>query len=103
VADITAMLTASIIALITEAVNTSETSVNLYYQTTRHNLPEDSHLHTRRRENLKHSQQQISPNKYAQKSRCKYNRLASFESFRIAILLFAEKLLWPYLCLALLR
>jgi hypothetical protein len=76
VADITAMLTASIIALITEAVNTSETSVNLYYQTTRRNLPEDSHLHTRRRENLKHSQQQISPNKYAQKSRCKYNRLA---------------------------
>jgi hypothetical protein len=31
---------------------TSETSVNVY-QTTRRNIPEDSHLHTRRRENLK--------------------------------------------------
>jgi hypothetical protein len=34
------------------SVNTSETSVN-FYQTTLHNIPEDSHLHTRRRENLK--------------------------------------------------
>jgi hypothetical protein len=31
---------------------TSETSVN-FYQTTRRNVPEDSHLLTRRRENLK--------------------------------------------------
>jgi hypothetical protein len=35
-----------------EAANTSETLVN-FYQTTRRNKPEDSHLHTRRRENLK--------------------------------------------------
>jgi hypothetical protein len=35
-----------------EAANTSETSVNIY-QTTRCNIPEDSHLHSRRRENLK--------------------------------------------------
>jgi hypothetical protein len=35
-----------------EAASTSETSVNLY-QTTRRNNPEDSHLHTHRRENLK--------------------------------------------------
>jgi hypothetical protein len=35
-----------------EAVSSSETSVNSY-QTTRRNNPEDSHLQTRRRENLK--------------------------------------------------
>jgi hypothetical protein len=35
-----------------EAASTSETSVN-FYQTTRRNNPEDSHLHTRRRVNLK--------------------------------------------------
>jgi hypothetical protein len=35
-----------------EAASTSETSVN-FYQTTRRNSPDDSHLHTRRRENLK--------------------------------------------------
>jgi hypothetical protein len=35
-----------------EAANTSKTSVS-FHQTTRHNVPEDSHLHTRRRENLK--------------------------------------------------
>jgi hypothetical protein len=40
------------IVLMIEAANTSETSVN-FYQTTRRNIPEDSHLHTRRRENLK--------------------------------------------------
>jgi hypothetical protein len=39
------------IALMMEAASTSETSVN--YQTTRHNIPEDSHLHTCRHENLK--------------------------------------------------
>jgi hypothetical protein len=38
--------------LLIEAANTSETSVN-FYQTTRRNNPEDSHLHTRSRENLK--------------------------------------------------
>jgi nucleoside diphosphate kinase len=42
----------SLIALMMEAVRTSETSVN-FYQTTRCNNAEDSHLHTRRRENLK--------------------------------------------------
>jgi hypothetical protein len=42
----------TIIALMMEAVSTSETTVN-FYQTTRCNIPEDSHLHTRRRENLK--------------------------------------------------
>jgi hypothetical protein len=35
-----------------EAVSTPETSVNVY-QTTRCNIPEDRHLHTRRLENLK--------------------------------------------------
>jgi hypothetical protein len=35
-----------------EAARTSETSVNLY-KTTGRNNPEDSHLHTHRRENLK--------------------------------------------------
>jgi hypothetical protein len=35
-----------------EAASTSETSLN-FYQTTWHNNPEDSHLQTRRRENLK--------------------------------------------------
>jgi hypothetical protein len=41
-----------LIALMMEAASTSETSVN-FYQTTRRYNPEDSHLHTRRRENLK--------------------------------------------------
>jgi hypothetical protein len=35
-----------------EAARTSETLVN-FYQTTRRYNPEDSHLHTNRRENLK--------------------------------------------------
>jgi hypothetical protein len=39
-------------ALMIEAENTSETSVN-FYQITRRSIQEDSHLHTRRRENLK--------------------------------------------------
>jgi hypothetical protein len=39
------------IALMMEAVNTSETSVS-FYQRIRRNIPEDSHLHTRLRENL---------------------------------------------------
>jgi hypothetical protein len=38
--------------LVMEAGSTSETSVN-FYQTTRRNILEDSHLHTRRRESLK--------------------------------------------------
>jgi hypothetical protein len=40
------------VALMMEATRTSETSGNVY-QTTRRNIPEDSHLHTSRRENLK--------------------------------------------------
>jgi hypothetical protein len=45
------MITIIIITLI-EAVRTSETSVN-FNVTTRRYIPEDSKLHTRRRENLK--------------------------------------------------
>jgi hypothetical protein len=41
-----------------EAVSTSETSVN-FYQTTRRNNPEDSHLHTHHCENLKSYQIKI--------------------------------------------
>jgi hypothetical protein len=51
--DVSAVRTASIIrALMMEAVRTSETSVNIYL-TTQQYIPEDSKLHTRRRENLK--------------------------------------------------
>jgi hypothetical protein len=39
-------------ALMMEAVQTSETLVNSYQSTRRYN-PEDSHLHSHRRENLK--------------------------------------------------
>jgi hypothetical protein len=49
------VLAASIIRarkVMMEAVSTSETSIN-FYQTTRHNNPEDSHLH-----------KEISLNKY---------------------------------------
>jgi hypothetical protein len=42
----------AIIALKMEAASTSETSVN-FHLTTRRNITEDSHLHTRCRENLK--------------------------------------------------
>jgi hypothetical protein len=44
--------TAFIIRAMMEAASTSETSV-CFYQTTRSNNPDDSHLHTRRREDLK--------------------------------------------------
>jgi hypothetical protein len=37
--------------LLMETSSTSEMSVN-FYQTTRRNNPDDSHLHTRRHENL---------------------------------------------------
>jgi hypothetical protein len=46
------VLAASIIRAMMEAARTSETSVNVY-QTTRRNNPEDSHLRTHHRENLK--------------------------------------------------
>jgi hypothetical protein len=48
-------------ALMMEATNTSETSVN-FYQTTRRNIREVSHLHTRRRDNLKSQQEILSQN-----------------------------------------
>jgi hypothetical protein len=48
----------SLIAVMMEATSTSETSVN-FYQTTRRNNPEDSHLHNRRRENLQSLQLHI--------------------------------------------
>jgi hypothetical protein len=44
-----------VIDLMMEAASISETSVN-FYETTRRNTPEDSHLHTRRRENLNYLQ-----------------------------------------------
>jgi hypothetical protein len=51
--DVPEVLTTSIvIALMMEAVSTSKTSVN-FYETTWRKMPEESHLHTRRRENLK--------------------------------------------------
>jgi hypothetical protein len=40
------------VALMMETVRTSEILINSY-QATRRNIPEDSHLFTRRRENLK--------------------------------------------------
>jgi hypothetical protein len=40
-------------ALMMEAASTSDTSGN-FYKTSRPNIPEDSHLHTRRRETLRH-------------------------------------------------
>jgi hypothetical protein len=42
----------AMITLMMEAARTSETLVN-FYQTTRRYNPEDSHLRTHRRENLK--------------------------------------------------
>jgi hypothetical protein len=50
--DLTAIIRALTHLLMMKAVNSSETLVN-FYQTTRCNIPEDSHLHTRRRENMK--------------------------------------------------
>jgi hypothetical protein len=41
--DVSEVLTVSIIALVMETVSTSEMSTN-FYQTTWHNIPEDSHL-----------------------------------------------------------
>jgi hypothetical protein len=41
-----------IIALMMEAGSTSETSV-IFYETARRDIPQDSHLHTRCRENMK--------------------------------------------------
>jgi hypothetical protein len=49
------LLIGLLIALIMEAASTFETSTN-FYQTACRNIPEDSHLHTCRRENLKSHQ-----------------------------------------------
>jgi len=50
--DVSEVRAASIIALMMEAARTSETSVDIQLRT-RQYIPEDSELHTRRRENLK--------------------------------------------------
>jgi hypothetical protein len=50
--DVLEVLVASITWAMIAQTSTSETSVN-FYQTTRRNNPEDSHLRTRCRENLK--------------------------------------------------
>jgi hypothetical protein len=47
------------IAAMLPAASTTETTVN-FYQTTRSNNPEDSHLHTRRREKLKSQLHELS-------------------------------------------
>jgi hypothetical protein len=53
ITDVSDVLAASIfITLMMEAASTSETS-GYFYQTARRNIPEDSHLHTHRRENVK--------------------------------------------------
>jgi hypothetical protein len=46
-------------ALMMKAARTSETSAN-FYQTTSRNIPEDSHLHIRRRENLKSHKENVN-------------------------------------------
>jgi hypothetical protein len=56
------VLAAPIIRVMMEAASTSETSANFYY-TSRLNIPENSHLHTHRRENLKsHEIEPLKPN-----------------------------------------
>jgi hypothetical protein len=50
--DASEMLTASIIALIMEAVSTSVTSVS-FYEAARRNIPEVIHRYTRLRKKLK--------------------------------------------------
>jgi hypothetical protein len=47
-----AIIASIIKGMVIEAASTSEKLVN-FYQTTQRNNPEDSHLHTRRRKNLK--------------------------------------------------
>jgi hypothetical protein len=50
--DVSDVRAATIIRSMMEAARTSETSVDMVLRT-RQNIPEDSELHTRRRENLK--------------------------------------------------
>jgi hypothetical protein len=57
--DVSEVRAASIIRAMMEAARTSETSVDIQLRT-RQYIPEDSELHTRRRENLKsHIMRQI--------------------------------------------
>jgi hypothetical protein len=62
-ADVSKMRTASImtamITLMTQAANTSETSVN-FYEPTRRATPQGCHVHTRRRYSLKSHSVQIT-------------------------------------------
>jgi sorbitol-specific phosphotransferase system component IIA len=46
----------ALIGLKIQTVSTTEMQIN-FYQTTRRNIPEDSHIHTRGRENLKSHQE----------------------------------------------
>jgi hypothetical protein len=52
VSEVFAASNITAIALVMEAASISETPAD-FYQTTRRIIPEDSHLHIRRRENLK--------------------------------------------------
>jgi hypothetical protein len=54
-ADVSEFFTAFIIIAMMKAVSTFETSANLL-GTTRRNIPEDAHLYTRRRNDLKSHQ-----------------------------------------------
>jgi hypothetical protein len=60
--DISGVLTytiiKAIIALMMEAISTSKAPAS-GYQTTRRNIPEDNHLHTRHRENLQYISRQV--------------------------------------------
>jgi hypothetical protein len=67
-----------------EAAATSETSVN-FYQTTRRNNPEDNHLHSRRRENLKsHKVNEVSV-------LITYLLLYEFKKLNVNVLLFFRR------------
>jgi hypothetical protein len=55
-------------------------SVNIY-QTTRRNIPEDSHLHTRRRENLKSHKVNVVP-------ATKHNSMKAYEGAEVNINIF---------------
>jgi hypothetical protein len=61
-ADVSEVLIASIIraiiAVVMEAVSTSEASAS-FHETARRNIPEDIHLHTSRCENLKSHPQSV--------------------------------------------
>jgi hypothetical protein len=52
----------TVFSLMVEAVRTSETSID-FYDFTRRNIPEHSHLHTLCYENLKYQLTQNSPEK----------------------------------------